>query len=264
MSKGMVLDAPRSNMYMVDPEHLVLITDKKDPLYDVRAELPVEENMVLNIMCHGIIQNIVAARRGDSYVVVTGRQRVKAAREANKRLCKEGKEPVRVPMVLGRGDEGIQTGIMISENELRQADSILEKAEKCRRYLAMGKTEAEAAIVFGVTGQTIKNWMEIISLTPSVKKAVDNGTISATAAAKLSKLAPAEQKEAAEDLIDAAAKSGKKRVTINKAAAKVGRKRSMRSKKQIAEVARVANEPWIRGVLLWVLGEREDIGPDSQ
>ena len=263
MSKT-AFDAPRSNLYQMLPEELEIITDKEDPLYDPRVELPVEENLILNIMYHGILENVIATKRGDKAIVVAGRQRVKAALEANKRLKAQGKELVRVPTVFRRGDEIAQVGVMISENEIRQSDGILGKADKCRKFLDMGRTEAEAATVFGVTIQTIKNWLEIISLTPSVKKAVDNGMISATAAAKLSGLAPAEQKQAAEELLESAAKSGKKRVSVGKAAAKVGKKRSMRSKKEIMDVVEVANDPWVRGVLKWVLGECEDIGPDKE
>lgn len=141
-------ECPRTNMYMVDPDDLVIITDKSDPLYDPRVELPVEEPMVLNIMHKGILQNIRIVRRNNQDVVITGRQRVKAAREANKRLRKEGKEPIKVPCVLTRGDEAEQLGVMISENELRQGDGILAKAEKCKRYLDMGRTEKEAFIIF--------------------------------------------------------------------------------------------------------------------
>jgi len=255
-------ECPRSNMYMVNPEDLKIITEPGNPvdtLYDPRVNLPVEENMVLNIMHHGLLQNIRIVRRGDEDIVVTGRQRVKAAIEANKRLKKEGKEQVRVPCVLVRGDESAQMGVMISENELREGDSILAKADKCRRYLDMGRTTQEAAVIFGVTEQTIKNWMQIIGLTSSVKKAVDNGVISATAAAKLSGMTPVEQKEAAEKLVDEAMKSGKRRVSIKKAARAAGNVQSMRSKKEIQDALGAADGAWIKATLQWVLGEKDSI-----
>lgn len=259
MSATSVTESPRSNMYMVEPEALKLITDKEDPLYDPRVDLPVEENMVLNIMHQGIIQNIQAVKRGEDYVVITGRQRVKAALEANKKLRRQGKEPIRIPVVLGRGDEADQLGVLISENELRQNDSPIAKAEKCKKFLDMGRTEQEAAIIFGVTPQTIKNWMEIVGLCAFVKKAVDRDLISATAAAKLSGLSLADQKEAAEDLIEAAEKAGKKRATIGKAAAKAGKKPGLRKKKEIKEMLDILDEPWAIATLKWVLGERKNI-----
>jgi len=245
---------------MVDPDDLVIITDKSDPLYDPRVELPVEEPMVLNIMHKGILQNIRIVRRNNQDVVITGRQRVKAAREANKRLRKEGKEPIKVPCVLTRGDEAEQLGVMISENELRQGDGILAKAEKCKRYLDMGRTEKEAAIVFGVTVQTIKNWMEIIGLSAAVKKAVDSGIISATAAAKLSGLSPAEQKEKLDKLIKDVSKPGKRRISINKATKAAGKPiKAIRAKKEIEDALEYSENEWVKATLRWVLCQKDSI-----
>lgn len=259
MASKTAFDAPRANMYMVDPSDLTIITNKEDPLYDSRVELPVEESMVLNIMSKGILQNIRVAKRGEKRVVVTGRQRVKAAIEANKRLKREGKETVRVPVVLATGDESDQFGVMISENELRQGDSPIAKAEKCKRYLDMGRTSQEAAVTFGVTVQTIKNWMEIVGLSAAAKKAVDTGMISATAAAKLAGLSPAEQKDAVEELVQKAVESGKKKVTVGKAAAKGGKKSTLKGKKEIKDMLELVEEPWVIATLKWVLGEAKDI-----
>jgi len=252
-------DVPRSNLYMFDPADLVIVTDKEDSLYDPRVELPVEENMVLNIMDKGILQNIRVVKRGENRVVATGRQRVKAALEANKRLRKQGKEPIRVPVVLATGDEADNFGVMISENELRRDDSPIAKAEKCKKFIDMGRTAKEAAVTFGVTEQTIKNWLEIVSLSAAAKKAVDNGMISATAAAKLSSMSPAEQKEAVEELVQKAMAAGKKKVTVNKAADKGGKKRALRGKKEIAEMLEIIEEPWVIAALKWVLGESKKI-----
>ena len=244
-------DTSKANLYMCAPESLIIITDKKDPLYDDRVKLKVEENMVLNIIHHGILQNVRCVYRGNKRIVVTGRQRVKAAIEANKRLLKEGSVLIRVPVVMAVGDEITQYGVMISENELRRDDSPIAKAEKCCKYLSMGRTTKEAAVAFGVTEQTIKNWMEITGLAVSVKKSVDKGVISATAAAKLSKLSPTKQKETVAEM---AAVSGKKRITIS---AVTGSK--MRKKKEISDMLSLIDEPWVVATIKWVLGESESI-----
>lgn len=253
------LDVSRANLYMCDPENLVIIEDENDPLYDVRVKLPVEENMVMNIIAKGILQNVRCVRRGDARVVVIGRQRVKAAREANKRLKKEGSELLKVPVIMVVGDEAIQYGVMISENELRRDDSPIAKAEKCQKYLAMGRTVADAAVTFGVTVQTVNNWIEIVGLSAAVKKAVDQGMISATAAAKLSALSPTEQKDAVTEMVAAAVASGKKKVTVGKAAAKSGKKPAMKGKKEIKEMLELIEEPWVVATLKWILGESKNI-----
>lgn len=256
-------DVSRANLYMCDPDELFIIEDPNDPLYDVRVKLPIDEGMVKNIMSKGILQNVRCIRRGETRVVVVGRQRVKCAREANKRLDAEGAELIKVPVVMGVGDEATQYGVMVSENELRRDDSPITKAEKCQRYLEMGRTIQDAAVTFNVTEQTIKNWCEIVSLSAPVKKAVDQGMISATAAAKLSNLDPVGQKEAVTELVEKALASGKKKVTVNTAARKGGKKRILRGKKEIAEMLELIEEPWVAAALKWVLGDADSIEIDE-
>lgn len=86
MAKKTAIDAPRENMFRVEPEKMVLVTDENHPLYDPRVHLPLRENLVLNIMAHGVKEPILIRKNGDTFEVVDGRQRVKHAIEANKRL----------------------------------------------------------------------------------------------------------------------------------------------------------------------------------
>src|SRR5512143_1919662 len=92
----------KRDAYMFDPEDLVLVTDEKSPLYDERVHLPVNEALVMNMLFapdgvpQGVLEPITAVRNPETgkVEVVVGRQRVKAAREANKRLKKRGEEPI--------------------------------------------------------------------------------------------------------------------------------------------------------------------------
>ncbi len=52
--------------------------------------------------------------------MVDGRQRVRHTLEANKRLTKEGKEPLLVPAVAKRGSAIRMAQAMVSANEIRQ------------------------------------------------------------------------------------------------------------------------------------------------
>lgn len=200
------IEAKRSDVFLVDPEKLFLVTEEGHPLYDPRINLPVEESLVKNIMYQGVIEPVVVTKDGDKVAVVAGRQRVRATLEANKRLDEMGKEPVQVPCIVRRGDESALFGVSVSENENRTDDSPLAKAEKLQRYLNMGKTEEEAAIVFGVTSVTVRNWQKLLELSAKVKKAVDSRTISAHAAVQFHGLEKKEQDEKLEELLA----SGKK------------------------------------------------------
>src|SRR5580692_10690815 len=85
----------KTDVYFFDPRDLVLVTDKDDLLYDARVEDPVNEALVASLMYApdgksslGVIQPVTGRRNQESgkVEVVAGRDRVKAGREANRRL----------------------------------------------------------------------------------------------------------------------------------------------------------------------------------
>jgi ParB family chromosome partitioning protein len=225
----------RANLYRFDPRDLVLIEDPEHPLYDERVHLPTEESLVKNIMMHGVIKPVVISKIGGDPVVVDGRQRVKASLEASDRLEAEGKERVRVPCLVRPGNAELLLGVAVSANEHRKDDSPLGRAHKMLRLLEAGRTEEECAVIFGVTGQTIANWLKLAELPNAVQYAVDVGDISATAASELSGLGHKECKAALVKLI---AESGGKRPSKRKATKAAGRGGyKFRSRKDALEAA---------------------------
>jgi ParB family chromosome partitioning protein len=249
----------------MDPDDIWIVgLDTEDgeehPLWDPRSMLPVDDNLVKNIIAYGVLEPITVIKDGEMAQVVYGRQRVKAAREANKQLRKKGFEPIKVPCQYKRvPDEGELMGMMISENSLRQSESPMDNARKLARYLSTGKTEQDAAITFGVTQTTIRNYLTLLDLDKGVQKLVEGGTMSASAAQPLAKLPRKEQMEEAKKLIE----SGKATTRGAKSAAnkKRGKKdTSMPTKKQIRDVlgddSIKLHDEFRRG-LRWVLGETE-------
>lgn len=196
----------RSNMFRVELSTLTIIgidTDHKEGehvLWDQRNLLPIDEALVLNIMVYGIIDPVKVMKDGDMIVVVDGRQRLRAAREAHKRLVAEGKEGLLCPVIVKRGDDAFLFGVMISANENRQDDDILVKANKAQRLLAMGKSPKEVAIAFGVTEQAVRNWLAMLDLDSTIIEKVKEGEVSASAAAKLAGLSRDEQVEALKEI----------------------------------------------------------------
>jgi ParB family chromosome partitioning protein len=250
------VEAPRTNAWLFDPEHLRLVMDEKHPLYDPRVHLPTDEAMIRNIMVNGVIEPVIIAKEGQDVVVVDGRQRTKNAIEANKRLTAEGKEPVKVTCIIRRGDDASLFGVLISANENRQDDTPLGKADKLSRYLAMGRTEEQAAIAFGVSTVTIKTWLVMLTLSDKVKQAVDGGVISATAAVKLADLPRPEQETALNSLIE----SGGRTSGRNVEKVKNGNRPSlakMKSRKAVElKLAEEGLHTEFIAALKWVLGLR--------
>lgn len=235
MSKT-AIDAQRGTTFLLDPEAFVLVTDKGHPLYDPRVHDEPDENLVRNIMVYGVIEPVIVRKNGDAVEVVAGRQRVKAAMEANKRLAAQGSAAVvRVPCILRRGTEADLYGVTISENEQRREDTPLSRADKAQRLIAMGKTEAEAALAFGVSAQTVRNWLALLGLSAPVRRAVEVGEIPATAAGQLAGLSSDEQRERLEQM---KAEGGRITVPRAKRAAKGGDSKPanrMRSRKEITQ-----------------------------
>jgi ParB family chromosome partitioning protein len=82
----------------------------------------------------GVLEPIIVWKDPETGLscVVVGRQRVRHTLEANKRLLKEGKEPLLVPAVVKRGSANRMAQAMVSANEIRQADTPLGRAKNVR------------------------------------------------------------------------------------------------------------------------------------
>lgn len=256
----------KSDVFLFDPEDIVIVTDPEHPLYDERVKLPVDEAMVRNIMVHGVLQPVGVRKNGDAVECVYGRQRVRCAIEANKRLEAEGKQRVRVRATVVRTkDVGDLMGIFISENEIRRDELPSVRAEKLQRFIAAGRTHEEAAIVFGVSESTIRNRLALLDIEPAVLKLVDAGTIGETFAAKELSQVPREEQMAKVDelraagtLNGAAAKENIRRLRENKPAEQKKRTRA----RDVIEAARkrlkkagTQDALLVAQVLKWVLGE---------
>lgn len=262
MGSKSAFDAKRGTVFYFDPEELVLVEDKTDPLYDQRVTEKVNERLVKNIMFEGqgVLEPVIIRKVGEQAVVVDGRQRVKAAREANRRLVEAGNDPLTVPAVLRRGDDKAMFGVMIATNEHRLDDNLMVKADKVARFLNQGGTEVEAAVAFGVSRQTITNWLRMLDLDEEVKRHVSQGKLSASAAAELHSLPRDEQKAKAAEMVAVGAKTVESAREVARGGKPTERKPKVKSRKEIQaavdgfEEAPAATKEAARA-LRWVLGQ---------
>lgn len=188
-----------------DAKDLIIVgldeEDNTSPLFDERAELPLEETMVRNIMVYGVQQPVLIRMDGDKPFVVDGRQRVKCAREANKRQEAAGEYLTRVPCLVVTAEDNRVAGIMISTNELRQDDDVLAKAIKAGRLLDILGSREEVATAFGRKVQTIDNWLLLLTADPEVHDAIRDGKIAAAVGIELAKKPREEQRKALAELL---------------------------------------------------------------
>jgi ParB family chromosome partitioning protein len=255
----------KKDAYMFDPDDLVLVTDEKSPLYDERVNLPVDENLVLNMLFapdgvpQGVLEPITVARNTETgkVEVVIGRQRVKAAREANKRLKKQGAEPIRIPAMVQRVNPHRGMGMIISENEHRQNDTPLGRARKMQRYLDLGRDESEIAVLFGVSAASVKNMLALLDAPAAVRHAVEAGKISTSDAYKLAKLEPGEAKDKVAELVEHAPRTpGKKRSKNAKKA------REIVSDGKVPKISKKAEDAVATDIAAWIDQNWEDISDE--
>jgi ParB family chromosome partitioning protein len=179
--------------FSVDPDDLVLVTDRRHPLFREEVLRPIDEKMVASIMLRGVISPVVARRDGPRLEVVDGRQRTKNAREANKRLRAEGRPPVKIKVLLWNGIDKDVVGAAAAANEHRHPADVLIKAAHAQRSMHFGSTIADVATDYGVTTQTIENWLRLNDLHRDVRAYVARGELRYTVAMRLASLPREEQ-----------------------------------------------------------------------
>lgn len=185
-------------LQFVDPKDLIIVgldTEEAENavLYDERIKLEVNEDLVKNIAYYGVKSPILVRQDGTKFVVVDGRQRVRAARVANIRAAERGEILLKVPVLPCVGNDAMMTGIMVSTNEQRTDDDVLVKATKAARMLEFGSDKSEICIAFGRTPQTINAWLRLAQAHPVVHDAIRSGRISTSAGIELSALERDEQ-----------------------------------------------------------------------
>ena len=270
----------KKDLLLFDPDKLVIVEDQGSALQDDRSKLPVDENMVLSIMVHGVIEPIVVRKNPETDLteVVDGRQRTKANREANRRLKKEGRKPVLIPAVVKRTSALESVALMLITNEQRADDTPLNRARKAARYLDMGGTEEDACMMLGgVSKSTLKNMLGLLDAPAVVRKAVESGAVSVSDGYQLAKLEPEEAAKRVERLKTEAPRTpGKKRSSNAKRARAIAKGKEpehdssngdgMPSKRTVAKMLKevetvesMAENKRMGAVaaLQWVLGDKD-------
>jgi len=206
---GLLESLPRSNLYNADPDNLVIqgldtVADENTVegilSHKERNDLPVPVELIESVYTHGVLKPVEVCRQEDALVVVEGRDRVRACREANKRLRKEEKELHRVPIIFRKGDQRYLYELSLIGNLRFKEDSPLTIAAMTERLITvLGATEQEAASAYQVTVQTIKARRALLTLPTKIQRAVDAGKIAATSAARLAAIGDSEKQLAAFD-----------------------------------------------------------------
>ncbi|QKJ87464.1 hypothetical protein PMPD1_2522 [Paramixta manurensis] len=248
----------KTNVLNFEPGALHLINDPSHLLYDERIYLPLNEATILNIMELGVLEPIIVWKDPETGLscVVDGRQRVRHALEANKRLAKEGKELLLVPGVVKRGSAVRMSQFMVSANEIRQADTPLGRAKKMAALLERGHDESDLALLFGCGIKTVLATLALLNCTQVVQDAVEANKITVTQARRLANLKPDVQREKVQELVAVAdGTSGHTRAKQQREVMGDAKPR-LKSRREITKALDSATGDYA-AALRWVLGDED-------
>jgi ParB family chromosome partitioning protein len=219
----------RADLWRMDTDKLVIVTDKGHPLYDERVALRVPDWLIESVIEHGVLQPVVLRRNGHLFEVQDGRQRVRAVIAANQRLLEKGSDRViQVPCVLRKDDDQSAAKIMVAINEQRQADTPIVRAKKAQRMLEVqGIPKPEVARQFAISVPMLDELLRLLEASPEVQEMVESGQVALTAASRLVALPRNEQKAAMEEI-----KAAGMAVTRQSASKKVANKTEARKSGQ--------------------------------
>lgn len=228
----MAKDAPRgASTLKLGPHDVIIIgVDTDDgpdhPLYDDRAFRELDPGRLANFQRLGIRSPIFikSDNRYDKPIVIDGRGRVRYAREIERLQKEAGVDPdefIKLRALKEIGSNEDLFGLSRALN-LHDRDDPLTTARNVERMISYGKSDAEAAIVFGVSEQSIRNYRAMLQLSPEAQEAVKTAKLTPTAALQLASLPRAEQNEVLAE-VQAEAASGKK-PTVQRVRSKVAEK----------------------------------------
>ena len=267
-------DAQRFSGFAFDPTALVIAgLDTDDgadhPLVHRESNATTDadlESLARSIMAQGFLGTVTICKLGNRPYVVEGRRRTRAARIASSRLVAAGRPPVQVKAVQyqpGADRDKDLLGAVVASNEHRRSLSPIERARQAARLQQLGASLEEVAVVFGVSGQAVRGWNDLLSLAPAVQAKVAEGAITASAARVVKGMSDADQVATISSLMASGGKA------TGAAVAKAARAKSNGSTTSAAPPAVVVGKkdvrramdrydlpPSVVAVLEWVMGER--------
>ncbi len=212
----------RTNGFAVPARYLTVVgidtphrSQTEHRLYDKRVHLPMphghadipdDHPHVLSMMEFGVqtpvLVEVEEVDGKDVYLIADGRGRVMKQRIADRLNKARGREEKPVPCIARRVNPTIakldlSLGIIL--NEHRVEDSTVNRAHKAQYLHATGESAVYVARLFGVSEQTIAEWMKLVEMPDFAQAAVESGQASASAVVKLHGMSRDKQKAALAD-----------------------------------------------------------------
>ena len=146
-----------------------------------------------SIAKHGVIMPIIVNRSGDRYMIIAGERRYRASKLAGLST---------VPVIIKNYTERQIKEISLIENLQREDLNPIEAANAMKSLMTdYGLTQEDLADRIGKSRPAIANTLRLLSLTPEVRKLVENGSLSAGHARALISLPELDQNKMANSIV---------------------------------------------------------------
>ena len=154
-------------IYNVDIEKVIPNPDQPRKTFDQTALLELADS----IRTHGIIQPLVVKRSGDSYIIIAGERRYRAAKLAGLN---------ELPIIIKEYDQAKTREISLIENLQREDLNAIEAADAIHELMQDYElTQEEVARKLGKARPSITNTLRLLNLTEEVKEYVKTNALSA-------------------------------------------------------------------------------------
>lgn len=226
----------RPNVYAADPVSLTIVGGKhilqgdeagpldtddgpEHPLYDPRIADPLDDTedplFTESVYLYGVRTPILVVKLDNSYLVVAGRRRVRAARVANARYRREGRPDQMVHVTYRmrvvkrlRPNESMVDRFL--ENSGRRQDTPRQVLEGLTSFLSRGDNLDEASIAFQIPKPQIQALLKFdATACPALREAFDAGLIGIHGALTIARLPVDQQVLALADARSAAPRGPK-------------------------------------------------------
>lgn len=153
------------------------------------------EGLARSIKANGIVQPIIVRRKGNSYQIVAGERRWRAAQRANLN---------KIPSVIREVSDDKLLELALIENIQRQELNAIEEAKAYKKLIeSVGLTQEMVANQVGKSRTFITNYLRLLRLPPEILKFVEENTLSVGHARALLMLDDKKsQKELAKSIIN--------------------------------------------------------------
>jgi ParB family chromosome partitioning protein len=239
-------EATRTDVWWVAPESCGLAGIDTDPdpsnaLYDTRVHLTLRPEFVENVDQLGVKQACTGIVKDGRLWIDDGRQRVRAAREANRRRVARGDAPMKVRVIVS-SETDPQAIFLLARtlNAFRQDDGPLVVARNFQRaHDNFGTTMDAYARAEGISPATLRGYIALVTkAAPVLLEAIDSGAVDTTKAMQIARLPAAEQGAAIETAATGTVEETRRKVNERKAAATGDTATARFSAKEIRAVAR--------------------------